>query len=70
MLSCVVLYSPRKFLHEAADELEVGEMVHGPAFSLYEAMSAIEMMNPKMDPGIIVDNPPPSVTDQLHRGLF
>ena len=43
-------------------------MIHGPAFSLYDAMSAIELMNPKMDPGIVVDNPPPSVAQQLEAG--
>jgi hypothetical protein len=35
----------------AASEMHVGEMVHLPDFSLYAAMSAIELMEPKMDVG-------------------
>lgn len=36
---------------QAAEELDVGEMIHQPDFSLYSAMSAIELMQPKMDVG-------------------
>ena len=33
-------------------ELELGELVHHEIFGLFEAMSAIEMMDPKMDAGM------------------
>jgi len=33
----------------AAMALGVGELLCGPDFSLYEAMSALELMDPKMD---------------------
>ena len=33
-------------------ELKLGELMHHELFGLYEAMSAIEMMEPKMDAGI------------------
>lgn len=33
----------------AARALDVGELLCGPDFSLYEAMSALELMDPKMD---------------------
>lgn len=33
----------------AAKALGVGELLCGPDFSLYEAMSALELMDPKMD---------------------
>lgn len=33
--------------------LELGELLHDPGFGLFEAMSAIEMMDPKMDAGMI-----------------
>jgi len=39
-------------LREDAKRLPRGAMVHGPRFSLYEAMSALEIMDAKMDPGM------------------
>lgn len=33
--------------------LTLGELLHDPSFGLFEAMSAIEMMDPKMDAGMI-----------------
>lgn len=38
---------------EAASELKLGELVHDNIFGLFEAMSAIEMMDPKMDAGML-----------------
>uniref|UniRef100_F7AER5 N-alpha-acetyltransferase 35, NatC auxiliary subunit n=1 Tax=Ciona intestinalis TaxID=7719 RepID=F7AER5_CIOIN len=38
---------------EACEGLKLGELVHEPNFGLYEAMSAIEMMDPKMDAGML-----------------
>ncbi|XP_078490210.1 LOW QUALITY PROTEIN: N-alpha-acetyltransferase 35, NatC auxiliary subunit-like [Ciona intestinalis] len=38
---------------EACEGLKMGELVHEPNFGLYEAMSAIEMMDPKMDAGML-----------------
>ena len=37
------------FFTEAAKELKLGEMIHDDDFNLYEVMSAIEIMDPKMD---------------------
>lgn len=34
-------------------ELELGELLHDDMFGLLEAMSAIEMMDPKMDAGML-----------------
>nr|KAF7417202.1 hypothetical protein H0235_011733 [Vespula pensylvanica] len=34
-------------------ELELGELLHNEFFGLFEAMSAIEMMDPKMDAGML-----------------
>jgi len=31
----------------------MGELLHDPWFGLFEAMSAIEMMDPKMDAGMM-----------------
>lgn len=39
------------FLSEAVNDLKIGEMVHGKEFNLYDVMSAIEIMDPKMDIG-------------------
>lgn len=37
-------------LIEECKQLSNGKMVHGPDFDLFEAMSALELMDPKMDP--------------------
>lgn len=37
---------------EACTELDLGELLHDELFGLFEAMSAIEMMDPKMDAGM------------------
>ncbi|EDV21028.1 uncharacterized protein TRIADDRAFT_60373 [Trichoplax adhaerens] len=37
----------------SCQELKPGELVHDQYFSLYEAMSAVELMDPKMDSGMI-----------------
>ncbi|RXM29196.1 N-alpha-acetyltransferase 35, NatC auxiliary subunit [Acipenser ruthenus] len=37
----------------ACRELKLGELLHDKLFGLFEAMSAIEMMDPKMDAGMI-----------------
>ena len=33
--------------------MELGELLHDELFGLFEAMSAIEMMDPKMDAGMM-----------------
>ena len=33
--------------------MELGELLHDDLFGLFEAMSAIEMMDPKMDAGML-----------------
>ncbi|CAG0915848.1 unnamed protein product [Notodromas monacha] len=38
---------------ESAKELSLGELIHDENFGLFEAMSAIEMMDPKMDAGML-----------------
>ncbi|XP_044256137.1 N-alpha-acetyltransferase 35, NatC auxiliary subunit [Tribolium madens] len=38
---------------DAVTDLEMGELLHDNLFGLFEAMSAIEMMDPKMDAGMI-----------------
>lgn len=36
-------------------ELEIGQLVHLQSFTLFDAMSAIEIMDPKMDTGMILE---------------
>ncbi|KAJ3278699.1 N-alpha-acetyltransferase 35 NatC auxiliary subunit [Borealophlyctis nickersoniae] len=51
-------------LFDAASEaLEVGQLIHGETFTLWEAMSAIEIMDPKMDTGM--DLPPEAQQGKL-----
>lgn len=38
---------------QASKELDLGELLHDELFGLFEAMSAIEMMDPKMDAGMM-----------------
>ncbi|CAH1725890.1 hypothetical protein AGLY_009875 [Aphis glycines] len=38
---------------DSIKELELGELLHGYFFGLFEAMSAIEIMDPKMDAGMM-----------------
>lgn len=38
---------------DASKELKLGELVHDELFGLYDAMAAIELMDPKMDAGML-----------------
>ncbi|MCO5585629.1 hypothetical protein L7F22_039564 [Adiantum nelumboides] len=40
------------FISQVCEDLEVGQLVNGESFSLFEAMSALEIMDPKMDAGM------------------
>lgn len=56
---------------EAVKELELGELLHDNLFGLFEAMSAIEMMDPKMDAGMYNRDCKPTRTfDQLVEVIF
>jgi len=44
----------------AADAMKLGDLLHGQCFSMHDAMSALEMMDPQMDAGMATaDQPPP-----------
>ncbi|XP_060172014.1 uncharacterized protein LOC132603127 [Lycium barbarum] len=40
-------------LHLACNDLQDGELIHGENFNLFAAMSALEIMDPKMDSGMV-----------------
>ncbi|KAF7838800.1 N-alpha-acetyltransferase 35, NatC auxiliary subunit [Senna tora] len=40
-------------LEAACEDLQEGELIHGDNFNLFAAMSALEIMDPKMDSGIV-----------------
>ncbi|KAI8643537.1 Mak10 subunit, NatC N-terminal acetyltransferase-domain-containing protein [Parasitella parasitica] len=42
-------------LDEATDDFEVGQLVHLQSFTLFDAMSAIEIMDPRMDTGMTIE---------------
>ncbi|KAL4214340.1 Mak10 subunit, NatC N-terminal acetyltransferase-domain-containing protein [Rhizopus microsporus] len=48
-----------EFLDEATSEFKDGQLVHLKSFTLFEAMSAIEIMDPRMDTGVIVSEQEP-----------
>ena len=55
----------------ACGELELGELLHDELFGLFEAMSAIEMMDPKMDAGMLCNrasSTPVTWQDSVDRG--
>ena len=55
----------------ACSQLELGELLHDEMFGLFEAMSAIEMMDPKMDAGMICNrssNTPLSFEEAVATG--
>lgn len=41
--------------NSARSSMGVGEMIHSPRFTLFTAMSAIELMDPKMDVGVGIE---------------
>ncbi|GMF25937.1 unnamed protein product [Phytophthora fragariaefolia] len=43
----------------AAKELKVGQLIHEDDFKLFDSMSALELMDPKMDSGMLVNGVPP-----------
>ncbi|XP_051875496.1 N-alpha-acetyltransferase 35, NatC auxiliary subunit isoform X2 [Pristis pectinata] len=51
-----------KEFKDCCKELKLGELLHDKLFGLFEAMSAIEMMDPKMDAGMI--------GNQVNRKVF
>lgn len=55
----------------ACSQLKLGELLHDDMFGLFEAMSAIEMMDPKMDAGMVCNrssNTPLSFDDAVASG--
>ncbi|CAM8928676.1 unnamed protein product [Rhodiola kirilowii] len=42
-----------RLLKSACDDLQAGELIHGENFNLFAAMSTLEIMDPKMDSGIV-----------------
>ncbi|KAI8146778.1 Mak10 subunit, NatC N-terminal acetyltransferase-domain-containing protein [Fennellomyces sp. T-0311] len=44
------------FLDDATNDFEVGQLVHLQSFDLFAAMSAIEIMDPKMDTGMLIED--------------
>ncbi|XP_068144269.1 N-alpha-acetyltransferase 35, NatC auxiliary subunit homolog isoform X1 [Drosophila tropicalis] len=59
--------------HEACAELLPGELAQDMLFGLFEAMSAIEIMDPKMDVGMGFDKqdlPPPSFEAAVAMGVI
>ncbi|KAG2213758.1 hypothetical protein INT45_003660, partial [Circinella minor] len=44
-----------QFLDEATNDFQVGQLVHLQSFTLFDAMSAIEIMDPKMDTGMLLE---------------
>lgn len=47
-----------ELLKAASEQLAVGEMLHSPAFNLFNVMSAVEIGDPRLDAGdIFLESP-------------
>ncbi|ETM34217.1 hypothetical protein L914_18662 [Phytophthora nicotianae] len=58
-----------QLMSAAAKELKVGQLVHEDDFKLFDSMSALELMDPKMDSGMLVNGvPPQSISARLENG--
>ena len=51
-------------------ELEIGEIILHPSYSLSEAISAIELMDPKMDSGMVRPDLSLGLQNALSVSLF
>lgn len=58
------------FEHVCSQDLQLGEMIHSPAFNLFDIMSAVEMMDPKMDPMFNFKQRVASVSERLENGTL
>ena len=59
----VVWMDAKGFIDTVCSEMQPGEMMHGPHFSMMEAMAAIEIGDPKMDQGArLATSPDASLT--------
>ncbi|KAL7687203.1 putative alpha-acetyltransferase 35, NatC auxiliary subunit [Plasmopara halstedii] len=58
-----------QLMSAAAKEFKVGQLIHEGDFNLFESMSALELMDPKMDSGMSVNGiPPQSISARLASG--
>ena len=55
-------------LHDVTSHLQHGQMLHSEHFSLFEAMSAVEIGDPRMDAGLDTASAPPP-EDLIEQGL-
>ncbi|KAF0746375.1 hypothetical protein AaE_008150, partial [Aphanomyces astaci] len=56
--------------HRATDAMTLGQLVHVPDFNYFESMSALELMDPKMDSGMLApDEVILTVAERLEKGL-
>ena len=56
------------FLQRVCENMALEEMVHDQQFSLFDAMNAIEIGDPKMDIGLLYERPATSVSELARAG--
>jgi len=59
---------PPHLINPACAELGEGNMLHADSFALGDSMSALEMMDPKMDAGLLNSGVIPAGLSRLHAG--
>ena len=56
---------------QAAEDMTLSQMIHENSFNYYESMSALELMDPKMDSGMLVDGKCiPTIATRLEKGIY
>ncbi|CAI5744250.1 unnamed protein product [Peronospora destructor] len=60
-----------QLMSAAAKELKVGQLMHEDDFKLFDSMSALELMDPKMDSGMLINGAPlQSISARLESGTI
>ncbi|OZJ06345.1 hypothetical protein BZG36_00713 [Bifiguratus adelaidae] len=58
-----------QLLMDATSDFASGQLLHLDSFTLFDAMSALEMMDPKMDTGMVLDSDKNKVPYNVHQPL-
>ncbi|ORZ16313.1 Mak10 subunit, NatC N-terminal acetyltransferase-domain-containing protein [Absidia repens] len=57
------------FLDQATQDMKEGELIHLQSFTLFDAMSAIEIMDPRMDTGMVIETDQANIDYDIEQAL-
>jgi hypothetical protein len=58
MKNIYLIFFNRILMYKNKKDFDVGQLVHLQSFTLFDAMSAIEIMDPRMDTGMLIEEKP------------